>query len=72
MSNHGLCSWYDFAKEILKDGDVAVSFVTSEEYPQKAYRLRHSVMSLDKVKASGFEIQSWEEALKTFLNNTSN
>lgn len=72
LSNDGVCSWYDFAKEILKDKDISISPVTSEEYPQKAYRPRHSVMSLDKVKASGFKIPSWQEALKDFLNNISN
>ena len=32
----------------LKNENVEVSPVTSAEYPQKAYRPRHSIMSLDK------------------------
>lgn len=67
LSNDGACSWYEFASEILKDKAVSVSPVTSEEYPQKAYRPRHSIMSLDKVKATGFEVPSWQEALKEFM-----
>lgn len=67
LSNDGSCSWYEFASEILKDQSVEVTPVTSEEYPQKAYRPRHSIMSLDKVKATGFTPISWQEALQNFL-----
>ena len=67
LSNDGSCSWYEFASEILKDQPVEVAPVTSEEYPQKAYRPRHSIMSLDKVKATGFTPISWQEALQSFL-----
>lgn len=68
LSNDGQCSWYEFAKEILKSKDIDVEPVTSEQYPQKAYRPRHSVMSLDKAKATGFEIPSWQEALEGFMS----
>ena len=67
LSNDNSCSWYEFAKEILKDKEIEVSPVTSQEYPQKAYRPKHSIMSLNKAKATGFEIVTWEEALKQFL-----
>jgi dTDP-4-dehydrorhamnose reductase len=40
LSNEDSCSWYEFACEILKNKDVEVVQVTSEEYPQKAYRPR--------------------------------
>lgn len=46
LSNDVSCSWYEFAKEILKDKKVEVAPVTSAEYPQKAYRPKHSVMDL--------------------------
>lgn len=69
LSNEGSCSWYEFAKEILKNQDVEVAPVPSEAYPQKAYRPRHSIMSLDKAEGTGFEIISWQEALDKFLKN---
>ena len=53
LSNEDSCSWYEFACEILKDKNVEVAPVTSEEYPQKAYRPRHSIMSLKKAEATG-------------------
>ena len=67
LSNEGSCSWYKFASEILKDKDVEVAPVLSEAYPQKAYRPRHSIMSLDKAEGTGFEISSWQSALQQFL-----
>lgn len=67
LSNENSCSWYEFAKEILKDQDVEVAPVPSEAYPQRAYRPRHSIMSLIKAEETGFEIISWQEALAKFL-----
>lgn len=67
LSNDNTATWYEFAMEILKTNSVEVEPVTSSEFPQKAYRPRHSVMSLDKVKSTGFNIISWDEALKKFL-----
>lgn len=67
LSNDGYCSWYEFASEILQDQSVDVQPVTSEQYPQKAYRPRHSIMSLDKVKATGYQPISWQAALQEFL-----
>lgn len=69
LSNDDSCSWYEFAKEVLVDKDVEVAPVTSEEYPQKAYRPRHSIMSLEKAKATGYEIPTWQEALKEFMSD---
>lgn len=67
LSNDETATWFDFAKEILKDTTVVVEPVTSAEFPQKAYRPKHSVMNLEKAKATGFEVPSWREALNRFL-----
>ena len=67
LSNENSCSWYEFAKEILKDTDVEVAPVTSEEYPQKATLPQYSIMDLSKAKGLGFEIPTWQEALNSFL-----
>lgn len=68
LSNDNSCSWYEFAKEILKDTNVNVLPVTSDAYPQKANRPKHSVMDLSKSKATGFNIPTWQEALAEFLS----
>ena len=70
LSNEGTCSWYEFAKEILKDRkELTILPVTSEEFPQKAKRPKNSVMSLSKAENLNFKIPSWKEALDLFENN---
>ncbi|MEB6062672.1 dTDP-4-dehydrorhamnose reductase [Enterococcus gallinarum] len=68
LSNDNHCSWYEFAREILKEFVVEVKPVTSEQYPQKAKRPQYSVMDLSKAKAIGFEIPTWQEALEQMLS----
>ena len=68
LSNEGSCSWYEFAKEILKENtDVEVLPITSEEFPQKATRPKRSIMDLSKSEELGFEIISWKQALRQFM-----
>ncbi|MEI5994923.1 dTDP-4-dehydrorhamnose reductase [Candidatus Enterococcus mansonii] len=69
LSNDNSCSWYEFAKEILKDRDVEVLPVDSSQFPQKATRPKYSVMDLEKTKNLGFVIPTWEEALETMLTS---
>lgn len=69
LSNDNVATWYDFACEILKDTEVEVEPVTSDKFPQKAYRPRHSIMNLDKAKATGFLVPTWENALQLFLDS---
>ncbi|KRO00393.1 dTDP-4-dehydrorhamnose reductase [Companilactobacillus kimchiensis] len=66
LSNEGSCTWYEFAKEILKDTKVTVAPVTSAEYPQKAYRPRHSLMNLKKAKNTNYQVITWKDALVEF------
>ncbi|RZI49591.1 dTDP-4-dehydrorhamnose reductase [Lactococcus kimchii] len=60
-------TWFDFAKEILKDTDVVVKPVDSSKFPAKAKRPFNSTMSLEKAKATGFVIPTWQEALAKML-----
>lgn len=69
LSNENSCTWYEFAKEILKDTDVEVAPVTSAEYPQKAKRPQYAIMDLSKAEALGFEIPTWQEALAGMLES---
>lgn len=64
-SNDGQCSWYEFAKEILKEKDVEVVPVSSDEYPTAAFRPPYSVMHL--AKETGFEFPMWQDALAEFM-----
>lgn len=71
LSNDGHCSWYEFAREILRGKDMLIEPVTSKEYPQKAYRPKHSVMSLKKVKSTGFQVPMWNDALREYRTTES-
>ena len=64
-SNDGQCSWYEFAKEILKDTEVEVAPVSSDEYPTAAFRPHYSVMHL--AKETGFEFPMCQDALAEFM-----
>ncbi|MCZ9310866.1 dTDP-4-dehydrorhamnose reductase [Weissella koreensis] len=68
LSNDDTATWFEFAEEIFKNLPVEVTPVTSDQFPQKAYRPKHSVMSLEKAKLTGFEIPTWRDALATFLS----
>lgn len=67
LSNLGPTTWYGFAKEILKDKSITVTPVDSETFVQKAKRPKNSVLSLEKVQATGFRIPTWQDALKEML-----
>ena len=69
-TNEGLCTWYEFAKEIFKQAgmNVKVNPVSSDEFPSKAKRPHNSRMSKDKLGQNGFEkLPVWEDALERYL-----
>lgn len=61
-------TWFDFATEILKDTDTKVTPVDSSAFPAKAKRPFNSTMSLEKTKATGFKIPSWQDALAQMVS----
>ncbi|GEK88403.1 dTDP-4-dehydrorhamnose reductase [Alkalibacterium putridalgicola] len=72
LSNEGTCSWYEFAKGILKDEAVAVKPIESKDYPQKAERPMHSVLDLSKSVKTGYDIPHWKKALSDILEKENN
>lgn len=69
-TNEGLCTWYEFAKEIFTQAgmDVKVLPVTSDEYPAKARRPHNSRMNKDKLEEKGFKrLPTWQDALGRYL-----
>ena len=66
FSNEGVCSWYDFAKEICEaSGNVCnIRPCHSDEFPSKVRRPHFSVLDKTKVKRTfGVEVPYWKEAL---------
>lgn len=69
-TNEGLCSWYEFAKEIFRQAgrDVKVIPVSTAEYGSQAKRPYNSRMNKDKLDAMGFQrLPSWQDALGRYL-----
>lgn len=66
----GECSWYDFAKKIfeIKNIDIKVNPVTSEEFKRPAPRPAYSVLDnfmFRLIKLNSF--RNWEESLGEYL-----
>lgn len=72
-SNEGVCSWYDFAKEIARrSGHTACRVLPchSSEYPSPVKRPAYSVLDKTKVKQTfNIEIPHWADSLEVCLNN---
>lgn len=69
-TNEGVCSWADFAKEIMTLGNrkCKINPITTEEYPAKAKRPKNSRMSKDKLQEKGFsKLPPWQDAVKRYI-----
>lgn len=72
-TNEGACTWYEFAKEIIKQigKTTEVLPVTTEEYPVKARRPHNSRLGKENLDEAGFSrLPDWEDALKRYIDNT--
>ena len=70
FTNEGVCSWYDFAVEIMRLSKLSCKVLpmTSAEYPTKAQRPFYSVLDKNKIKKTfHFEIPHWKESLEQCL-----
>lgn len=70
-TNEGICSWYEFAKEIFRAAgmdDVTVTPVATGEFPAKAKRPKNSRMSKEKLVKNGFnKLPTWQDAVRRYL-----
>ena len=65
-SNAGLCSWYDFALEIIRIKNIKkhVNAVNTSEFPTLVKRPTYSVLDKSKIKTRfDLEISSWKASL---------
>ena len=77
FSNEGVCSWYDFAREIASamGHTCNVNPCHSSEFPSKVTRPPYSVLDKTKIKKTfGVEIPHWRESMiyclkRIFANN---
>ncbi len=70
ITNKGACSWYEFAKEILRLAGLKTPVIpiTSDQYPQKAKRPNFSVLDNYHLRLLGInDMRPWQEALVEYL-----
>ena len=68
-TNEGTCSWYEFAKEIMRVQGLSceVKPLRSSEYPTKAQRPKNSRLDKTCLDNAGFaRLPRWEDALRRF------
>jgi dTDP-4-dehydrorhamnose reductase len=66
-SNEGVCTWYDFATEIIHEAamECQIDPVLTKDYRQEATRPAYSVMDKNKIKENyGLSIPHWRISLK--------
>ena len=70
-SNDGVCSWYDFAREInnMLGHTCRVEPCRTDEFPSPAQRPQYSVLDKSKVKRIfGVEVPHWRESLQLLID----
>lgn len=71
FSNEGVCSWYDFAREIseLSGNRCDIQPCHSNEFPSRVERPHFSVLDKTKVKETfGIKIPYWKDSLKKCIS----
>ena len=71
-SSYGVCSWFEFAREILElaNIDCQVNPIETKDYLTDAKRPKYSFLNTDKiVKGFGLEIPFWKDSLKASIDN---
>ncbi len=74
ITNQGICSWFDFAREILLQSgcqSVPVLPITTDQSARPARRPNYSVLSPTSLHAYSVRLRPWQEALRAFLQERS-
>jgi dTDP-4-dehydrorhamnose reductase len=69
VSNAGDCSWFEFAREIVKAAGLSADVrpVSSEQMARPAPRPAYSVLSSKSLQQYGIEMPTWQDALQRYL-----
>jgi dTDP-4-dehydrorhamnose reductase len=69
VTNAGDCSWFEFAREIIRDAglNTVVRPTTSEKFARPAKRPKYSVLSAKSRGKYGIDMPHWQEALRAYL-----
>ncbi|HTW60034.1 MAG TPA: dTDP-4-dehydrorhamnose reductase [Terriglobales bacterium] len=69
VTNAGACSWFDFAREIVKQAGFATDVhpVSSHQMARPAPRPAYSVLSAESLQRYGIEMPAWQDALRKYM-----
>jgi dTDP-4-dehydrorhamnose reductase len=69
VTNAGDCSWFDFAREIVKGVGLATEVrpVSSRQMARPAPRPAYSVLSEKSLQQLGITVPTWQDALRRYL-----
>jgi|ERR1700733_4624295 len=73
-TNAGECSWFEFAREIVKGADLVTEVrpVSTEQMARPAPRPAYSVLSAKSLQQYGITLPSWQDALRRYLSERKN
>ncbi|MCU1269618.1 MAG: dTDP-4-dehydrorhamnose reductase [Acidobacteriaceae bacterium] len=68
-TNRGVCSWYEFASEIVREAGskTLIRPTTSERFVRPAPRPKYSVLSDASLSKYGITMRNWQETLPDYL-----
>ena len=74
ITNSGHCSWFEFAREIVKGAGLATKVrpVSSQQMARPAPRPAYSVLSPKSLQQYGIAMPAWQDALTRYLQERSN
>ncbi len=69
VTNAGDCSWFEFAREIVKSAGFATEVrpVSTEQMARPAPRPAYSVLSATSLRGYGIAMPTWQDALRRYL-----
>ena len=69
VTNSGNCSWFEFAKEIVREAglETLIQPTTSDRFPRPAARPAYSVLSGVSLRRYDIIMPSWQDALQAYL-----
>ncbi len=71
ITNSGVCSWFEFAQEVLKStgSPVPVRPITASEIARPAKRPGYSVLSPASLNKYGIVMRNWKETIPDYLQD---
>ncbi len=74
VTNAGDCSWFEFAREIVKGAELRTEVrpVSSQQMARPAPRPAYSVLSPKSLQTYGIKVPAWQDALERYLQERKN